>query len=1770
MTKEVRMPDGQIIYDVPEDVSDEEVINKYLNKKMGAEKQKEEELPVKQDTDIKVESENDEPTYGADFARAVTKYASGPVNAIYDTINESAKFLGAEDDVISERFKKSTVKSFVNAIPGVEVSEVLDAENKVRPTETVPGTVAEIAPYFVVGGALATSKVVAHLPRILKGVVAGAATDQILYTGEDNIANMLEDAELVEAEGIVKDLIEYVSIDEDDTTLEKRVKLLAEGALVGGGIDIILGSAKVFKKAKEMFNRKPSELTVDQQTEIVIDHLKEARQNVQYQTREQADLGFSETAETASQVAQQNSGPVRRFMQQMFTSRGYWTPAAYNAFQDAQYAQRQLVAQAENISNRLQQSLRSISDEAVSEKTARNVQRALEEDLGFHPQVAQQSRIDYVMNNYDVSADVAEEILNARTLIDDMSKTLANSSIPDNEFKKTILQNSGQYIRRSYRLFEDSGYKPSENIIQQAEDYLVQQQLKRSKDMSIDEAYEIARGQVTSILKQGEDAEEVVDYYSKVRRVNTEILKGRQDIPEPIRKLMGEITEPSENIILTVSKLARLNETNTFFESLNRFGANKYIFNNPIERNNVGYTVKITGTNSILDGKYTTPEMLTAIKERESVLLQGPNTGLVKLLRNFATAKAGSQAAKTVYSHVTHLRNVVGGAQFAVANGVNPFTKGAETYKVLQNRIARGGEKELDAMYEKYLRLGIINTNVRVNEFRALLETGYSSTADNFLDNVSKKLEGYGFSKEAQRLPSEIYMAVDDFYKVANFNRELETLQKAFPDEAVEVLEAQASRIVQNTFPNYDRVPKGIKSIRYLPLGNFVAFPTEIWRTSTNIIKQASSEINSGNPTLRARGLQRLAGFSTAMAGAGTIASSTAQLAGLSTEEAEAIQHLSETPWSKAPRNIARIDDKLYVNDTQFIDSYSVIKTPILEIYRAVQDGELKGQELDDYLAEAVLNASKSVLAPYVGESIITDAFADILIAKRSPTGRTSDGKLLFPEGKPATDQIIDGFAHILQAFEPGTLTSIRSLADAAFEKPNKTTGKPKDLNAELFTNLTGIRFTEFSAEDSLMYATKSYLYDRRNIISMQPDYVKKPRSVKEDYINRERKLYEYQQNLYLKIKAAETLIGKGATVRVLKDSGLTKEEIKNFQSGMFNPEEVSLNSIVAVLMKTPFEKNEKKTTVLNEMFKAYSDFSKTRLIPVDEKADQEESREPYAKGGEVAIPNAPREPDERIDRMTGQPYNIQAGKAFVDEEETSTRALFSKGGAIAKLLKKGKEGYEGFKKSIDDLTDNLFNEEQIDDVAQRLEETRDDVLYNPMPSNDPDIPMDEIDEFELDEYIELSLKDILTGGADAPVAPGTKTTEFSESLGRKVTEGINPESEEAEEFYKLLDKIDPDQNIYRDIQEKVQELRFKYSSLTQNLEGVGDLPPETLPMKQFLAKRIEDPSLSEKGREALAEAQANTLSKDSELRDLMNSLFKEMPEKAETTKQALDTDKAVREQQIQEFIKDSKKKEPVFRGISDFNEGEYDIAFIVPREIGAHVGTSGQANVILTRDIDPNLMVDRFTVSARGGEKIDPEEIQDFFTSNRETLEERPMPYTVSKGYVQIKNPLVIDKDFGSWNAAQMLSDTDPESFWGSDFGVIIEEAMSQGASNETIKKVLDENLNSLVSKSKLWNRMDDLKIAGQLSELEKRKADMLQADINRQMRKIIEDLGFDSIKYKNTVESSMVGEDDYSYILFKPNQFKSFAAEKFDVNDPRFRKNMGGYINEAFARNS
>ena len=53
----------------------------------------------------------------------------------------------------------------------------------------------------------------------------------------------------------------------------------------------------------------------------------------------------------------------------------------------------------------------------------------------------------------------------------------------------------------------------------------------------------------------------------------------------------------------------------------------------------------------------------------------------------------------------------------------------------------------------------------------------------------------------------------------------------------------EAANIVKNTVPNYAYVGSIVKTARIAPIGNFMSFPSEIIRTTTNIAEQGLKEM---------------------------------------------------------------------------------------------------------------------------------------------------------------------------------------------------------------------------------------------------------------------------------------------------------------------------------------------------------------------------------------------------------------------------------------------------------------------------------------------------------------------------------------------------------------------------------------------------------------------------------------------------------------------------------------------------------------------------------------------------------------------------------------------------------------------------------------------------------------------------------------------------------------------------------------------------------------
>ena len=127
--------------------------------------------------------------------------------------------------------------------------------------------------------------------------------------------------------------------------------------------------------------------------------------------------------------------------------------------------------------------------------------------------------------------------------------------------------------------------------------------------------------------------------------------------------------------------------------------------------------------------------------------------------------------------------------------------------------------------------------------------------------------------------------------------------------------------------------------------------------------------------------------------------------------------------------------------------------------------------------------------------------------------------------------------------------------------------------------------------------------------------------------------------------------------------------------------------------------------------------------------------RSVFDSGGIVSnVPNVPEEPDERIDRMTGRPYNEQAGAAFIDNDDDPLERKGFFGGGVAKLTKL-------LDKSLTAIIKEYSRKSVSDETAEEISEA---ILSKYKGSDDMPGELDMEDGDILRDFISLQTKSLL------------------------------------------------------------------------------------------------------------------------------------------------------------------------------------------------------------------------------------------------------------------------------------------------------------------------------------------------------------------------------------------------------------------------------------------
>ena len=286
------------------------------------------------------------------------------------------------------------------------------------------------------------------------------------------------------------------------------------------------------------------------------------------------------------------------------------------------------------------------------------------------------------------------------------------------------------------------------------------------------------------------------------------------------------------------------------------------------------------------------------------------------------TPKAGAQYAKTILSIPTHIRNFLSSAAFSVANGAilsDPRVFARAMQNAFGSVQVGGPRKELSQeKYREYLELGIVNTNVRLGDLRNLMKDIRFGEGIIATDSVLKPmLEVLGKKtsrgiKKAGKFMQDLYVAEDDIWKIVNYETQLvkrDLYKKAGIKISPDALKKEVAQIVQDTVPNYAKVGEFVRAMRVSPLGNFMSWPSEVFRTGAGIFRQIIKDIKdpvtgkinpitSTNP-MKSEGMKRLVGTTLAM---GVIPYSLIKgsqaIYGVTQEEADAARDFV-APWSK-------------------------------------------------------------------------------------------------------------------------------------------------------------------------------------------------------------------------------------------------------------------------------------------------------------------------------------------------------------------------------------------------------------------------------------------------------------------------------------------------------------------------------------------------------------------------------------------------------------------------------------------------------------------------------------------------------------------------------------------------------------------------------------------------------------------------------------------------------------------------------------------------------
>ena len=529
------------------------------------------------------------------------------------------------------------------------------------------------------------------------------------------------------------------------------------------------------------------------------------------------------------------------------------------------------------------------------------------------------------------------------------------------------------------------------------------------------------------------------------------------------------------------------------------------------------------------------------------------------LYKSFLAAKTTAQLSKTVLSLMTQSRNFETAMFFSMLNGhIGRRASVLDAMKLTFGEVVGTGQPEvMRRKLTEYLKYEVTDSSIVAQEVEMVMKDIISNKF-----TTTDQLFKFLLNNPVFRKATEFYQASDNVWKAYGYEFTKSQLFAAIPKLGLSVDRARklgfdiakgrgtkeftwqelmatefknvfqrtwnpknfdgttktwneavsemSGQYIKNVYPNYGMVPRIVRNWRRLPMGNFVAFQSEIIRNIFNASSFALREMSSANPFIRQMGARRMLGtFMTLYGFQKGMNVATTAFTNIDEDFLKRYQRFISPEWAKnhtlyaiskmqADKSFWTID---WSAEQPFESAIGAFSSMLDALFDPVKTDEAMFKR---FFHAFLYNPNEGrdgmftyMLKSFMTDSIFNEALGDIWYSPvmgdlpGARDGVTRSGKVIYDVKNDDLSMVLaKSVAHLVLAITPTTANNAIKISMALEGKTDKA-GNVFNTYAEVFRAFLGIGARKQNPTNSIKYVvndlsnriqdTQRYFYRNAN-----------------------------------------------------------------------------------------------------------------------------------------------------------------------------------------------------------------------------------------------------------------------------------------------------------------------------------------------------------------------------------------------------------------------------------------------------------------------------------------------------------------------------------------------------------------------------------------------------------------------------------------------------------------------------------------------------------------